>query len=74
MTNQQEVSASSVLEKRMKQEQRIFFGAKHPDNLPAPSDLERRLKVDRQSPASPFARFIGNEKALRTRHLGRLTT
>jgi len=49
----------------LKQEQRIFFGERDPWGAAEPSDAEKRAKVDRASPASPFRKFIGNEKAVR---------
>jgi len=44
------------------QMQRVFFGKKY--NLPAPTDEQKHSKISRTGNA-PFAKFIGNDKAVR---------
>lgn len=47
------------------QECRIFWGPDDPLKEECPTIEERRWAVDRNNPQSPFARFIGNDKAIK---------
>ena len=47
------------------QEEFVFFGDRHIEHLPEPTDEEKHLYVDRDSIFSPFNKFIGNEQAVR---------
>lgn len=49
------------------QRQRIFF---NPNGEGKPTDAERRELVSRDSPKSPFSRFIGNDKAIKKMQTG----
>lgn len=43
----------------------VFFGNRHAKNLPEPTDADKNLRIDRNSPFSPFSKFVGNDKAVR---------
>ena len=49
----------------MPQGELVFFGPKHEGGANAPTREEKLLMVDRNNPASPFNKFIGNEQAVR---------
>lgn len=49
------------------QRERIFF---HPDGTGKPTDAERLELVSRDSPLSPFSRFIGNDNAIKKLQTG----
>lgn len=44
---------------------KVFFGPDDPMGEERPSDEERRWRIDRDNPKSPFSKFIGNERAVR---------
>lgn len=43
----------------------VFFGPKDSKARPEPTDAEKRAKIDRNNPAAPFSRFIGNDRAVK---------
>ena len=47
------------------QEETIFFGSRHCEKASVPTDEWKRSKVDRHNLASPFYKFIGNDRAVR---------
>lgn len=49
----------------LQQQQRIFFGPKDRYGQLEPTEEQRREAVSRTNPASPFSKFIGNDKAVR---------
>lgn len=44
---------------------KVFFGPDDPFEAPCPTLAERTALVSRDNPKSPFAKFVGNEKAVR---------
>ena len=47
------------------QNELVFFGDRHANQLPEPSEIEKKLRIDRNSAFSPFSKFVGNDRAVR---------
>jgi Holliday junction resolvasome RuvABC ATP-dependent DNA helicase subunit len=43
----------------------VFFGPSDPRGRTAPSMEWKRSRIDRSNPSSPFAKFVGNERAIK---------